>query len=296
MPSFCSMLLKLLVESVNTIDESGAPFIANFIYRLHYKKFFNDDTLLFVCLTKRSLTAKGLVAFKIEGVILGDIEVQLKWFHISSKMIVALSCAVFLIVGIFSLAKNGVHYDDAFNASVAKNFASGHGYSTSYDVIAVFNPLITTGPTLILPAALGVKVLGNKYWVPGLCVLAINLILLVLILNILLNEFKFEHWRVFIFVISLLAFNYEFTNSGEVYQMRLFASLMGEGTAFLLFILGVLNITKKEGNNSNKLIIITGFILGLSFLTKNILLLPILGVIFFIYSKKGFILKHFILF
>lgn len=69
--------------------------------------------------------------------------------------------------------------DDAAHAVIAKNVAWGHGYANSLghntDVFAFrrFDPVIGTGPTIILPAAVAVAVFGNGPSVPGLTAIAL---------------------------------------------------------------------------------------------------------------------------
>ncbi len=65
-----------------------------------------------------------------------------------------------------------IQYDDAFIASVAKNTARGYGYSTSYHEIDPFDPEVSTGPSIIFPTALLIRVVGNRYWVPNLTITA----------------------------------------------------------------------------------------------------------------------------
>jgi hypothetical protein len=65
---------------------------------------------------------------------------------------------------------SSVLYDDAFIATAAKNVAMGAGYASSYHAIDTFDPEISTGPVIVLPTALLISLLGNRYWVPGLAI------------------------------------------------------------------------------------------------------------------------------
>lgn len=69
----------------------------------------------------------------------------------------------------------GLHMgDDSYFATIAKSVALGEGYSTPFafysDVSAPlkFNPYNGTGPTVTLPAALGIALFGNGECIPGL--------------------------------------------------------------------------------------------------------------------------------
>ena len=63
--------------------------------------------------------------------------------------------------------------DDSMFAMVAKNLAHGLGYSSTMQPhnedfqVVPFDVDITVGPTVIVPAAVMIKLFGNRYWVPG---------------------------------------------------------------------------------------------------------------------------------
>lgn len=73
-------------------------------------------------------------------------------------------------------------FDAAYHATIAKNVASGYGWATSYENRFPFNPDVTTGPTLILPAAMIIYLVGNALWVPALTAALVNLLIFLLIL------------------------------------------------------------------------------------------------------------------
>jgi hypothetical protein len=75
--------------------------------------------------------------------------------------------------------------DDVFISVAAKNLATGRGYASSYNPapdgsneLRRYDPMITTGPGLVVPAAAAIRVFGNRYWVPGAVVVSLNLLLL----------------------------------------------------------------------------------------------------------------------
>lgn len=73
-------------------------------------------------------------------------------------------------------------FDPAYHASVAKSFALGQGWATHYEHTVPFNPDVTTGPTLLLPAALLIRVFGPALWVPAVSAALTHLTLFALIL------------------------------------------------------------------------------------------------------------------
>ena len=95
-------------------------------------------------------------------------------------------------------------FDAAYHATVAKNLAQGYGWATSYENQFPFNPDVTTGPTLILPAALIIKLVGNEIWVPAFTAALLNLLIFLLIL-ILYRRFFAAAQHYYICSLSLLA-------------------------------------------------------------------------------------------
>jgi len=78
--------------------------------------------------------------------------------------------ALLLQFHVRQIITSSVLYDDAFIATAAKNVAMGAGYASSYHGIDLFDPEISTGPVVVLPAALLIGLFGNQYWVPGLAI------------------------------------------------------------------------------------------------------------------------------
>lgn len=72
--------------------------------------------------------------------------------------------------------------DDAMFMSVPKNWLNGYGWATSYSEKIPFNPDFTAGPTLLMPAALLLKLFGNQPWIAGMTGVIVNLLLIALCL------------------------------------------------------------------------------------------------------------------
>jgi hypothetical protein len=103
---------------------------------------------------------------------------RLGWMSILAVLLLG----VLLQFHVRQIVTSSVLYDDAFIATAAKNVAMGAGYSSSYHGIDRFDPEISTGPVIVLPTALLIRLLANQYWVPGLAItIAIWVTLLLLI-------------------------------------------------------------------------------------------------------------------
>src|SRR3989338_4484693 len=105
-----------------------------------------------------------------------------------------LSLALFLIATqIWHSFNSPLWTDDAFFGTVAKNLASGNGYSSSDTRWnSAFSSYITAGPVIILPAALMIKIFGNQHWVLGLTITMLIWILLTMIFVAWRNAVNFS--------------------------------------------------------------------------------------------------------
>jgi hypothetical protein len=107
---------------------------------------------------------------------------------IKNPLEAALSCLVFGLFLWFFASSLSIAYhkapqhDDVMFASIPKNFLNGYGWATSYGEKIPFNPDISTGPTLLLPAMAMIAVFGNQTWVPAMTGALMNIALVLLIL------------------------------------------------------------------------------------------------------------------
>ncbi len=162
--------------------------------------------------------------------------------------------------------------DDAYYAMTAKNLANGLGYANSLPqdqarfTLQPFDAWSGVGPTIILPAALFIKVFGNTYWAPGLASVFLWSLLLVLIGFYIRKK---EHGFGFIFfTLSFLFLSY----SLMTWHFEQWYALLGEVPAALLMILGIL-IFLDSDRKSNQ--ILTGVLFYLAVQAKVLALVAI---------------------
>lgn len=197
--------------------------------------------------------------------------------------------ALLICFQIFRTIYPSLEYDSSYNATISKNLAFGYGYASSYDSIKLFNPEVTTGPTLLFPTALGIKIFSNKYWVPNLVYSVITLALL-LITFYLPKKFDFvDEKRLWIWRTLFLAFIILLSSVGtplEYYNYE-FANLLGEIPAALLVVLSsfILIIAKKK----KVLYYSAGLIAGLAINTKFLTLMSVLGIssAYFMFNQES---------
>ena len=85
------------------------------------------------------------------------------------------SLIVILAAATLSVVVAGFHqpfdFDESYNLPVPRNLVGGHGYATDQSLWFIpgrrvaFDPAISTGPTVLLPVALAVRLLGSAWWV-----------------------------------------------------------------------------------------------------------------------------------
>ncbi len=182
-------------------------------------------------------------------------------------------------------ATESIQYDDAYNASVAKNLAAGHGYATSYQDFILFNPEVSTGPGLLVPFAAFVAVFGNTWWAPAAFSGAGNLALLVIVLYLVRRMFPSSARRD-VFVILLVAGVWVFMAAG---WLALWHQLLGEVPGALLATIACILLFERGERDSAGCALFAGLLFGLAFLIKNILLFAFAAsaVTALVVSRKG---------
>ncbi len=173
--------------------------------------------------------------------------------------------------------------DDAFFSSVAKNLANGAGYKAIFfDKSYAFHFGISSGPFVILPAAILIFFLGNHYWVPGLANIFLIWSLLISIF-ILADDVvgKNKKW-LFCFLSLLLILLFSHSNDG-VGKMFLWRSLMGEIPAALCIILAAFLLFLPTVKITR--LALGGLFLGFAINAKSIAAIAALAMIVMIVIK-----------
>lgn len=189
-----------------------------------------------------------------------------------------ISIAIFLVVitilsglGLSRSIQGTNSADDAWIALSAKNLASGKGYSTSIsnEKQIYYDPFISTGPILVVPASLAIAYFGNESWVPGgtqIFVYITQIFISALVLS------KFFGWRNSLFFLATLNFLLIYLSL----SFWMFGSLIGEPVAFGFILLGIIFLCVSSSYQAN---IFGSFCFALAILTKQISLFPILGAL-----------------
>jgi hypothetical protein len=173
-------------------------------------------------------------------------------------ILVAASTLVSLVaLHVSQILTSSILFDDAFIANVAKNLAAGNGYSSSYYYIHPFDPEITTGPLVVVPAAILMLMFGNRYWVPNLGYAVCLWTLLIVVLTVLYRRMRVAEFAVATFLLALGLLVFSTQEFG----------LLGEIPAVLLVALGALAIAGAESSLAHSL---AGVALSVAVTTKNI--------------------------
>lgn len=129
-------------------------------------------------------------------------------------------------------------YDDAYNASVAKNFSLGRGWVSSYHQYIPFNPRVTTGPTLLLPLAAAIALIGHPEWLPNV----VNALLMLAVLLLCLRQLHQQldpncRWPVVVTILLLLS----------LYDRNTWVVFIGDGVLALLVVYLLLKLGPALG-------------------------------------------------
>lgn len=163
--------------------------------------------------------------------------------------------------------------DDATNAIVAKNLAAGLGYLNSVPIEVSegprrFDPGITTGPTLNVPAALMIAIWGNVPWAPGFVTAFVSLTLLGLI-YVALSRWDLGDGAsrfLSLFIVLLYA-----ATAGAFFEH--WYSLIGELPAALLCVLACVYLAR--GPQRIDCLFLAGTCFGLAVVTKLVAMMSL---------------------
>ncbi len=179
-------------------------------------------------------------------------------------IVLAASLFLYQIYGVFNFS---VWRDDAFFASVAKNLANGNGFSAVFfDQDYKFHYGISSGPALIVPAAVMIFIFGNYYWVPGLT--AVLLIWVLLFAIFIASKEVVGEKRKWAFCFLTLFMMLFFSRGDGGVKLYLWMRLMGEIPTTLLVILAALIFSFKNLDKSR--LVSGGIMLGLALIIKTL--------------------------
>jgi hypothetical protein len=164
--------------------------------------------------------------------------------------------------------------DDSMYATVAKNLAFGKGYvqSTPLDGsigLRPFDPGVGTGPTVIIPTAALIYVVGNVPWAPGFATATISFLLLLFLAFILLRNTSGAG----AYVCTSILLLYSLT-AGIHFEH--WYSMLGETPAALLCIAGAGVLATHPERRSS--IVVASVLYGLALMTKLLSLLAFIPI------------------
>ena len=197
------------------------------------------------------------------------------------SIVIALVMLLFMIKCVSVALTSAFNFDGAIFAQIAQNLAKNFEYATNYQG-KLFDPIITTGIPVTLPVAICFLFFGESF-TAGLIVNAIYLILVAFAIIYYLKKcLRLNNFLILLAIILLYGTPGLFT-----YGFGLF----GEIPMFLYFMLAVISLHKYDDTSRSKFLFWAGLFLGLSFLTKTVILICVPALIFaavfnFIVNKK----------
>ena len=183
--------------------------------------------------------------------------------------------AIFCLYAVYHSFYVDLGFDPAYHATVAKNFASGYGYATSYNHKFIINPDITTGPVMLLFASLVMLFLGNALWVPAFSAAFLNSVLLCGIIYRFKSYFD-SSLRYLFFVLALLVLFF-------LYDYHWWTSLKGDFTAILFALLALLFLYDKNIDSEKFKVCAACILVTLAVYTKSTVLFSLIGFVPFVF-------------
>lgn len=206
----------------------------------------------------------------------------------AAKFFLIALAAFLLFIQIYHTLHYPIWFDDAFFSIVAKSLVNGEGYSAVFfDQSFPFHFGISSGPVVIMPAALLMFFFGNKYWVPDVANIVLIWSLLTTIF-ILSDDFvgKEKKWPFGFLALSLLlVFSTNSYGNSNTDRLVLWHLLMGEIPAALCLVIAIFLLFSPKFSLRKSLI--GGIFLGLAVMSKAIAGLSV-AVIFSFYFLKIF--------
>ena len=159
--------------------------------------------------------------------------------------------------------------DGSWNAQVAVTFAQTGRYAVTYPTDEIFHVPITTGQTVLLPAALAFRVGGvtdfTAALVPVLYMCAALLSLMVVLYRFFRSIHASPVWRAVLCSVSVLFCFFTFSLYGRyAYQ------LLGEGAALLFLVLACLFFARYGETRRRRDAVACGAMLACALITKTV--------------------------
>lgn len=168
--------------------------------------------------------------------------------------------------------------DDAMFATVIKNFLQGEGWTTNYGEKILFNPDLTAGPALLLPAAPLIILFGNESWIPAITGALVNIALSLLILH-QFHTRSFRRPAIFLaFLLSL-----------SLFAVNDFKTFTGYYSSSLLFLLALL-LTSNPRYKAYYRLAGFGVLAAIGLYTKPLILLSFIAafpLVIIWFKKQG---------
>lgn len=180
-----------------------------------------------------------------------------------------------LVISLIRLQGLSYDYDEFFNLQIPKNFAINGHYATYYDLeYHLFDPMITTGPSVLLPIAMIFKMSGN-YLIARYIMLGFFIMVCIFIYIVSKNFFGEKLAILSIFSLLFIPLS----NSVKV---------LGEIPSTLYFLIGIYFLIIIEKKIDNKLFyyILSGFFLALSVLSKLVFIIVLFPIFLFLMLHK----------
>lgn len=209
---------------------------------------------------------------------------KILYFDSISLLLFVVVLIVFLWLSTLNVLRGPSSADDAWIALSAKNITVGNGYSTSVSSseFVHYDPFISTGPTLVLPVALLIKMFGPLSWIPGTVQLLMFIFQLGAFVAILVCRAGWPSTLAYISAVMLFLLTASANN-------WYFGALLGEPVALGFLLVGTAFLAVEK---TGRAVSAAAICFSLAFLTKQIAAIAVVGIVLSwivlsIYARKS---------
>ena len=177
------------------------------------------------------------------------------------KLILWAIIITWFVFGIYRIDRNGLTFDDSYNAQVAAHFAQTLEYAVEYPDVIPCSVKITTGPTMLLPTALLYRLFGVSALTTQIVALLYSVLLIIAVFKF--ADFIVKRWTwasLAVLICFMLASNW-------LYSLSIV--LLGEIAALFFVVASLYHLCKFIEERYVRCLFLSGMFLAFSLVTKT---------------------------
>ena len=203
-------------------------------------------------------------------------KINLEW--LIAIILLLISISIFCIDGINYIQNSIIGFDEGYNATVSKNYATNGEYRVSYPYDIIFYNIISTGQTVLLPTAILYKIFGINPITTSIVPLVYGILCFValfIIFNLILKE-KLKDFK-YIHILSAVLTSLILMTEESFYYCSV--HLIGESAALFFVLMCIIALSLFKNNKNSMFMLLAGFFAIAAFLTKSSMIFILVSLI-----------------